>query len=306
MKSQKIVAMLVAVAMSSAGFAKEVVTRVAPIPVKQSFESQVFDLDGKQNLSAVELTPTEMQETQGEFFPIVAGIALGAAAIGMWLKHTESKVTTGDWASSKEVAKAGAIDGGLALVPGGAVVSTAKKAKTAVTVGKAVTTTNKVTTATKTTGTTIGSKTSLNNLTKPNNVVDLSKKAPNSVYNQYAVNKLNSGTLVGITKNGKLGSPREMPITRNPNATAQDFVQKYGQLNGGLVKAETIPMKNGEIFTRYQLGNGGFINFRHVGAASNRTAPTTATVEINNAQIKAINGDKALKLKFPKRSIMRK
>ena len=147
MKSQKIVAMLVAVAMSSAGFAKEVVTRAAPIPVKQSFESQVFDLDGKQNLSAVELTPTEMQETQGEFFPIaIAGIALGAAAIGMWLKHTESKVTTGNFASTKEVAKAGAIDGGLALVPGGAVVSTAKKAKTAVTVGKAVTTTNKVTT----------------------------------------------------------------------------------------------------------------------------------------------------------------
>lgn len=68
MKSQKIVAMLVAVAMSSAGFAKEVVTRAAPIPVKQSFESQVFDLDGKQNFSAVELTPAEMQKTQGEFF----------------------------------------------------------------------------------------------------------------------------------------------------------------------------------------------------------------------------------------------
>lgn len=61
----------------------------------------------------------------------------------MWLKHTESKVTTGDWASSKEVAKAGAIDGGLAVVPGGAVVSTAKKAKTAVTVANAVNTANK-------------------------------------------------------------------------------------------------------------------------------------------------------------------
>lgn len=198
MKSQKIVAMLVAVAMSSAGFAKEVVTRAAPIPVKQSFESQVFDLDGKQNLSAVELTPTEMQETQGEFFPIaIAGIALGAAAIGMWLKHTESKVTTGDWASSKEVAKAGAIDGGLAVVPGGAVVSTAKKAKTAVTVGKAVTTTNKVTTATKTTvtttnkttGATIGSgRTSLLN--------NLNKSSTTTITTQNGIN------ITGFTKHG--------------------------------------------------------------------------------------------------------
>ncbi|MBR0129605.1 MAG: hypothetical protein IJM09_07310 [Neisseriaceae bacterium] len=143
MKSQKIVALLVAIAMSSAGFAKEVVTRAAPIPVKQSFESQVFDLDGKQNLSAVELTPTEMQETQGEFFPIaIAGIALGAAAIGMWLKHTESKVTTGDWASSKEVAKAGAIDGGIALTTGGT-GNVVTKTKTAVTVANAVNTANK-------------------------------------------------------------------------------------------------------------------------------------------------------------------
>ncbi|MBR6026681.1 MAG: hypothetical protein IK065_03680, partial [Neisseriaceae bacterium] len=256
-----------------------------------------------------------MQETEGEFLPLIA-IGLGAIAFGMWIKHGENYAKTGEPASVKEVAKAGGSELLTNAIPGGGAVGAVKKAAT---VGKVVNnaqkaknaanntkkvanTVNTVNDTKKVTTTINTTKTSkLNTLTQSKNVVDLSKKAPNSVYNQQAVKKLNQGELVGVTKNGKLGSPREMPATRNPNATANDFVQKYGKLNSGLVKAEQIPMKNGEIFTRYSLGNGGFINFRHAGAASNRTASTTATVEINNAQMRAINGDKTLKLKFPRK-----
>lgn len=243
MKSQKIVALLVAIAMSSAGFAKEVVTR--SIPVQQSFESQVFDLDGKQNLSAVELTPAEMQETQGEFFPIVAGIALGAAAIGMWLKHTESKVTTGDWASSKEVAKAGAIDGGLAVVPGGAVVSTAKKAKTAVTVGKAVTTTNKVTTTTKTTNTATNSS-SLNTLKSVLNRAEPLGNRPNQVSTT-----LDDGTRVIFRKdfgeqahplNGKLFGNKDI---NHYNIEIKQPATQIGQKEKTIQDFHIVPQKNG-------------------------------------------------------------
>ncbi|MBP3221008.1 MAG: hypothetical protein J6M43_03075 [Neisseriaceae bacterium] len=245
MKSQKIVALLVAIAMSSAGFAKEVVTRAAPIPVQQSFESQVFDLDGKQNLSAVELTPTEMQETQGEFFPIVAGIALGAAAIGMWLKHTESKVTTGDWASSKEVAKAGAIDGGLALVPGGAVVSTAKKAKTAVTVGKAVTTTNKVTTATKTTNVATKSG-SLNTLKSVLNKAEPFGNRPNQVSTV-----LDDGTRVIFRKDfGEQAHPLKRKLFGNKdinhyNIEIKQPPKQIGQKEKVIQDFHILPQPNG-------------------------------------------------------------
>lgn len=244
MKSQKIVALLVAIAMSSAGFAKEVVTR--SIPVKQSFESQVFDLDGKQNLSAVELTPTEMQETQGEFFPIVAGIALGAAAIGMWLKHTESKVTTGDWASSKEVAKAGAIDGGLAVVPGGAVVSTAKKAKTAVTVGKAVTTTNKVTTATKTTNVATKSG-SLDTLKSVLNKAEPFGNRPNQV-----ATELHDGKMLIFRKDfGEHSHTMSGPFTGKGKIEHYNIeirpAKRFGVSKKPIEDFHIVPQKNGNI-----------------------------------------------------------
>ena len=196
MKAQKIIATIVAIAISSAGFAKEIATRPNAVQASKSFNSKVFDVDNSRKIQAVELSKQEMQETEGEFLPLVA-IGLGAIAFGMWMKHGESYAKTGEPASIKEVTKAGAIDGATAVMPGGAAVGTVKKAKTAVTVGKAVTTTNKVTTATKTTVTTTnkttgatisGGRTSLLN--------NLNKSSTTTITTQNGIN------ITGFTKHG--------------------------------------------------------------------------------------------------------
>ena len=144
MKVQKIIATIVAIAISSAGFAKEIATRPNAVQASKSFNSKVFDVDNNRKIQAVELSKQEMQETEGEFLPLVA-IGLGTIAFGMWIKHGESYAKTGEPASIKEVTKAGAIDGATAVMPGGAAVGTVKKVKTVAKVTKAVSNTKKTT-----------------------------------------------------------------------------------------------------------------------------------------------------------------
>ena len=144
MKVQKIIATIVAIAISSAGFAKEIATRPNAVQASKSFNSKVFDVDNSRKIQAVELSKQEMQETEGEFLPLVA-IGLGAIAFGMWIKHGENYAKTGEPASIKEVTKAGAIDGATAVMPGGSAVGTVKKVKTVATVSKAVSNTKKTT-----------------------------------------------------------------------------------------------------------------------------------------------------------------
>ena len=144
MKVQKIIATIVAIAISSAGFAKEIATRPNAVQASKSFNSKVFDVDNSRKIQAVELSKQEMQETEGEFLLLVA-IGLGAIAFGMWVKHGENYAKTGEPASIKEVTKAGAIDGATAVMPGGSAIGTVKKVKTVATVSKAVSNTKKTT-----------------------------------------------------------------------------------------------------------------------------------------------------------------
>ncbi|MCG7656144.1 hypothetical protein [Wielerella bovis] len=75
----------------------------------QDFDKQVF---ANQNVKAIELSQTEMKETQGEVLPLIAW-GLGGAAIGMWAEHGKSLYTTGKPASVHEVTKAG-VNGAVA------------------------------------------------------------------------------------------------------------------------------------------------------------------------------------------------
>ena len=149
MKAQKIIATIVAIAISSAGFAKEVTTRPNAVQAKKAFNSKVFDVDNNHKIQAVELSKQEMQETEGEFLPLIA-IGLGAIAFGMWIKHGENYAKTGEPASVKEVAKAGAIEGATSAIPGGSAIGTVKKVEAVAKVTKAVSNTKKTTNAVNT------------------------------------------------------------------------------------------------------------------------------------------------------------
>lgn len=84
-------------------------TFVATSASAGGFENQVFAND---NVKAMELSQTEMKETQGEFLPLVI---LGGAAIGAWVEHGISKYKHGTWASPTQVVRGAAIG----AIPGG-------------------------------------------------------------------------------------------------------------------------------------------------------------------------------------------
>lgn len=89
----------------------------------QNLDSQVFD---NQDVKAIQLSQTEMKETQGEFVPMVAGASIGAGfsgityAYGVWAGNYK-------WDTKKFVGNvvSGAVIGGLtsgagAIASGGA------------------------------------------------------------------------------------------------------------------------------------------------------------------------------------------
>lgn len=88
MLKQKVVALCATVAMSSAVLADDLSIQ----PVSNAFdESKVFELAPNQQLKAVELSETEMKETEGEYFymvvPLVNGIIGGT---GGYIGYTAS------------------------------------------------------------------------------------------------------------------------------------------------------------------------------------------------------------------------
>ena len=78
MLKQKVMALCAAVVMSSAVLADDLSIQ----PVSNAFdESKVFEIAPNQSLNAVELSESQMKETEGEFGPVGAVIgAIGGAA----------------------------------------------------------------------------------------------------------------------------------------------------------------------------------------------------------------------------------
>ncbi|CUI92442.1 Filamentous hemagglutinin [Achromobacter xylosoxidans] len=131
---------------------------------------------------------------------------------------------------------------------------------------------------------------------------DLENKAPNSVVNAQALIDLKAGKLPGTPRKGP-GSPRSMPGSANPNATAENFAE---QIFGG-ARIDKLLLDNCPGCWVAETADGTSVTYRPAGQAGARTSSTTATVEINNDAIKALNTDKKgagniLKLKFPVKS----
>jgi filamentous hemagglutinin len=104
--------------------------------------------------------------------------------------------------------------------------------------------------------------------------------------------------LPGDGANG-LGNPRTMPASADPNSAASEFVNSI--YNGQTpVSVTPIGDPNSGAFVA-KMPDGTYITFRSAGQAGGKTSDTTATVEVNGDAINSWNGDRPLKLKFPKK-----
>ncbi|MCA3182177.1 MULTISPECIES: hemagglutinin repeat-containing protein [unclassified Cupriavidus] len=143
----------------------------------------------------------------------------------------------------------------------------------------------------------------LDRIGKAPNGPDLAGKAPNSVLNEQLVRDLDAGKLPGRPI-GRPGTPREMPGSSNPSATAEDFAVRVLGRKPTQVELEAGKRMNGGncngCWSVTPDGGKTFISYRPAGKASEETLSTTATVEINSKGTRnSLNFGKELKLKFP-------
>jgi hypothetical protein len=103
-----------------------------------------------------------------------------------------------------------------------------------------------------------------------------------------------NGGLPGVAD--KLGAPRAMPASEDPDSAAQAFVLKA---YNGQKPSSLTPLGDGGFIV--QMPDGAYITFRPAGQASSKTLAATASVDINDAKLKQLNGGEFLKLKFPKK-----
>jgi hypothetical protein len=94
----------------------------------------------------------------------------------------------------------------------------------------------------------------------------------------------------------KLGAPRAMPGSDDPDSAAQTFVLKA---YNGQKPSSLTPLGDGGFIA--QMPDGAYITYRPAGQASSKTPASTASVDINDAKLKQLNGGEFLKLKFPKK-----
>lgn len=134
------------------------------------------------------------------------------------------------------------------------------------------------------------------------NTQNLSEKPNNTILSAQLAHDLKVGKLPG--KADKLGAPREMPKTSNPSKTAENFAIQF--LGRKPTKAELdvgAKMNKGKCIGCWnaQKSDGTWVTYRPAGQASDKTDVSTATVELNSKEMKNINGNNVLKLKFPKK-----
>ena len=130
---------------------------------------------------------------------------------------------------------------------------------------------------------------------------NISVKPAGTISNIDSVNKLIKGELPGVSTNNRVGVPREMAPTSTPNETAKDFIKRYTESLGEELPKPIITGKNKDL-EKYELNNGTVIMLRTSGTASSKTSSSTATVDINNPELRHQNGGIQLKLKFPLKS----
>lgn len=97
---------------------------------------------------------------------------------------------------------------------------------------------------------------------------------------------------------GGPGTPIPMPPSTNPNDVAEKFAR---DAFNGQIPTTIIKDLSGAGSWLAKLPDGTVVLYRPAGTASYRTDTNTATVEVNNSEILAINRGEQAKFKFPKK-----
>jgi hypothetical protein len=105
-----------------------------------------------------------------------------------------------------------------------------------------------------------------------------------------------NGELPGIAEN--LGDPRAMEPSDDPAAEAQKYIDRITAGRTYASQKSRLDALGGRVI---KLSDGTYVTYRPPGVAGQGTLPTTASVDINSPEIKAINGGQSLKLKFPEK-----
>ena len=96
---------------------------------------------------------------------------------------------------------------------------------------------------------------------------------------------------------GGPGTPIPMPPSTNPNDVAEKFAR---DAFNGQIPTTIIKDLSGAGSWLAKLPDGTVVLYRPAGTASYRTDTNTATVEVNNSEILAINRGEQAEFKFPK------
>ena len=107
MNKQRITALFAAIAMSSAVLADNLTVQPVSLSHANAFdESKVFEIAPNQSLNAIELSESQMKETEGEFWDRVAGAVIGGVggAAGYYL---ECKIGDCDFDALQMLERAG-------------------------------------------------------------------------------------------------------------------------------------------------------------------------------------------------------
>jgi hypothetical protein len=104
------------------------------------------------------------------------------------------------------------------------------------------------------------------------------------------------GELPGTAEN--LGNPRAMEASDDPASEAQKYIDRITTGRTYARQKSRLDALGGRVI---KLSDGTYITYRPPGVSSSDTLRTTASVDLNSTEIKAMNGGQSLKLKFSKK-----
>ena len=111
----------------------------------------------------------------------------------------------------------------------------------------------------------------------------------------FSLEDMANGKFPGVA--AKPGAPRAMAASDDPTSAAQAYMD-------GLAAGQTytpVKSKLDSLGARIiKLADGTYITYRPPGVASEDTAPTTASIDINSPKINAMNGGRNPEIKIPK------
>ncbi len=113
---------------------------------------------------------------------------------------------------------------------------------------------------------------------------------------EFSLEDMTNGQFPGVA--ARPGIPRVMPASNDPAYEAQGFIHRLTMGRTYTEEESGLQSQGGRVI---RLADGTYITYRPPGTSSERTDPTTASVDINSPRINAAYRGRSLKLKFPKK-----